>query len=138
MLGEVLKDINKYKSYYMNILIAKLKNQLELIVQVSPTKTEKRIVDSFYVMPINYTLLPDSAAFQVYFMKETPAERNPASGVSGEDLTIGYKLEKVFMENMKQEELASWGADDKSLYDIFAAKYEVEIEKYVETDSLRF
>lgn len=118
------------------MIIAKLKNQIELVVQVSPIKIEKRIVDAMYITPIGYSIEATHTTFQVQMMKSI-TQNNPSHYIVDESSSkVEYKLEKIFFETMTREQLSEWGTDDKIIYDIIAEKYQIEIDELIETDSL--
>lgn len=120
------------------MLVAKLKSPLELAVQVSPVKIDKRIVDAFVVIPIAYQLNAEDAEFQVKMLKGEIVPKEPASSVPGEGETEEqFKLEKIFVVNLTSEELENWGSDDKALLGIFAQKYEIEIDSFIENGKMK-
>ena len=126
------------------MLIAKLKNSLDLGVQISPIQLEKREVDSFCVNVVNYQMAKqgitqknEEGSFMIYFTKSKMVKKNPSSDVDGEgELVEGFKLEKVFMLTLTSEEMNSWGNDDTTLFQIIASKYNLEIDDYIEVDAL--
>lgn len=117
------------------MLIAKLKTPIEFILNISPTKTEKRLSDSFYAVPLHYQLGGKDAKFHVFFTEKTLIPKNPASDVQGEqEMVESYPIRKAFTGILNEQELAQWGTNDESLLHIFAKKYEIEIDYFVEYD----
>lgn len=115
------------------MLVAKLKSPLSFVLQISPTKTEIREVDAFYVNVVRYKLGELDSKFQVIFSKQEDVPVNPASDVIGEGPTkVTFPTRKIFTETLTENELSLWGSDDKSLLEIFAVKYGVEIESFVQ------
>lgn len=120
------------------MLVAKLKSPLELAVQISPTKIDKRIADAFIAIPVGYQLNAKQADFHVRMLKGEIVPKEPASNVPGEGETEEqFTLEKVFVESLTSEELENWGSDDKALLSIFAQKYGIEIDSFVENGKIK-
>lgn len=114
------------------MLIAKLNTELELIIQISPVKTETRTVNCFYVIPLGYKLGTSKSDFHVHFCKENEVPKNPANHVEGEgEMKKEYTAEKIFYQTLTSEELANWGSDDKSLLEIIANKNGLVISEYL-------
>ena len=115
------------------MLIAKLKNQIEINVNISPIKVEKRIIDSFYVRPLGYVLGAKESDFHIHFTKSKMVKKNPSSDVDGEgEMEEVFNEMKIFMSKLDETELSEWGTNDESLLEIFAKKYELEIDSFVE------
>lgn len=115
------------------MLVAKLKNPLEINVNISPIKVEKRICDSFYVVPLGYVLGAKEASFHVHFTKSELDKTNPSSDVDGEgEMKEAFNTKKIFSAILDEAELSLWGTNDESLLQIIAKKYELEIDSFVE------
>lgn len=113
------------------MLVAKLKSPLQMSVQISPVKTETREVDSFYAIPLGYVLGEEKVDLHVFFTKEHDVLKNPSSDVKGEgEMIKEYSQQKVFNLTLSSEETIDWGNDDKSLLQIIARKYGIEIESF--------
>lgn len=120
------------------MIVAKLKSPLELAVQVSPVKIDKRIVDAFTVIPVAYRLNAVNADLQVRMLKGEIVPKEPASSVLGEGETEEqFTLEKIFLESLTSQELENWGNDDKELLNIFAQKYGIEIDSFIENAKIK-
>ena len=117
------------------MIIAKLSKELELIVQLSPIDNTKRVVDTFYVNPVNYTLGSSKSTFMIYFTKEKDSLVNPSSTIKEESITEKvYEIQKVFTEVLTAEELSIWGTNDEALLQIFAKKYGLTISEFIYKD----
>lgn len=115
------------------MLVAKLKTPIDFVINISPTKTETRTADSFYVIPLGYTLGAKEAQFHVMFGKLKEVPKNPSSYVQGEgEVTYEVSIEKVFGGLLNEQELSNWGNTDESLLQIFAQKYEIEIDSFLQ------
>ena len=117
------------------MLIAKLNTELELNIQISPIKTEKRIASCFYVSPLGYKLGSSKSDFHIHFCIEKLVPKNPANHVEGEgEMKKEYSTEKIFYQTLTSEELSDWGSDDRALLEIFANKFNLVISEFIQTE----
>lgn len=115
------------------MLIAELNNQVVLKQMINPTTYEDRITDSFYLIPIDYYLgKTGDTVFQIVFTKKEEMPINPSSEPIGEQITkVEYPIVKVFQDKISEEDLSQWGTDDTYLLNLFAEKYNLEIDSFV-------
>lgn len=114
------------------MLVAELKNEIVLKQQVNPILQEDRVVDSFYLIPLDYRLGGGKATFQVVFTKKEMLPANPASDIQGEEeLLPNYVIKVIYHDKLNEGELELWGNDDTYLYEVFASRYNLEIASFV-------
>lgn len=113
------------------MLIAKLKNTIDFEINSTPTKKETRICNAFFATPLNYVLGEKKASFNVTFGEIKEVSKNPSSDIQGEgETTYDIDRKKIFNITIDGEDLDKWGANDESLLQIIAEKYEIEIEEF--------
>jgi len=122
------------------MLIANLTQEVSIEIPVNITQKQQRIVDSFFVQNQSYNLGDKKGTFQTIFTKkieeiETKASepQNGTSGTSGESepkIRVRYEQRKVFMVQLNEEELSTWGTNDEDLMQTIATKLGVEIASF--------
>lgn len=119
------------------MLVAKLKNTLNFVIQTSPVETENKVVDSFYVITTSYILGGKHQDFNIHFTESHLKFSNPASEVMGEGIEeTEFITQKIFSKSISNEELSTWGTDDTSLLYIIADIYGLEIDEVVISDNV--
>lgn len=117
------------------MIAAKLKNKLVMTFQVSPFETIQKEAGYFSVIPFGYKPGDKGCTFQVEFFEFVEVPKYPASQVEGEkEMMLEQKSIKRFQQILKSEEYSSWGENDESLLEIFAKRYNLVIESFIETD----
>lgn len=117
------------------MIAAKLKDKLILTFQISPFEKIEREFDHFLVRPIGYQLGAKKCTFNIEFFNFVETPKYPASQVEGEqEMMIQKNNVKTFQQILKAEEYTDWGENDESLLEIFAKRYNLVIESFIETD----
>lgn len=115
------------------MLVAELKNEIVLKKMINPITYEDRIVDSFYLIPLDYTLgQTGDTVFQIVFTKKEVNPMNPSSEPIDEQKTVvEYPIIMIFQDKLSKEILSQWGTDDTYLLNVFADRYNLEVDSFV-------
>lgn len=114
------------------MLIAELKEKIVLKQMINPTTYEDRVVDSFYLIPLDYTLGGKTASFQIVFTEKKEVAKNPSSEPLEEQVkVVDYENKMTFHDKLSEQEMLNWGTDDTYLLNLFAQKYNLEIVSFV-------
>jgi hypothetical protein len=115
------------------MLLAELKNEVVLKKMINPITYEDRIVDSFFLIPIDYTLgQTGDTVFQIVFTKKELNPINPASeAIDEQETVVEYPIVMTFQDKLSEEILSQWGTDDTYLLNVFAERYNLDIDSFV-------
>lgn len=114
------------------MIIAELKNQVVLKQMINPLTYEDRIVDSFYLVALDYALGKKEVTFQIVFTEKKEVPKNPASEAIGEQVKeYQYDIKMTFQQKLNEQEISNWGTDDTYLLELFAQKFNLEIDTFV-------
>lgn len=117
------------------MIAAKLKNKLVMTFQTSPFETIQKEASYFHVIPVGYKLGDKACTFHVEFFDLVEVPKYPSSQVPEEqEMVLERKLIKKFQQILDSKEYSTWGENDESLLEIFAKRYNLVIESFIETD----
>ncbi len=117
------------------MLVANLPNELSIEIPKNLIDKEIRIVDCFHVQSHGYTIGAKMASFQVIFLKKIVEVDDRPTQPQNEESTepktrTRYDRREVFVVELNEEELSTWGTNDETLLNTIAAKLGVQIESF--------
>lgn len=113
------------------MLLAKLKTPKIFVYHVNPIETLDIAATCISMNPIQYELGSSKVDFFVDFhiLKQVP--KYPSSlPLENQEMKEIPEIVKRFSVQLTNEELATWGENDETLLQLFANKYNLEIESF--------